>query len=196
MPSDLPFNLAGVALELDLERSFRQVVNEAESQLRLAQSELDIFVSTETKERQALDTMRQQLQVAQDNHGQRRANLQQVSHLSGHLPSFTEFCGSLRIGFQEKELDGSVSFGFCFTAGPAGGGRSGMAAPVGRGQGAAGGGGGRRGGRVAEAARPPPETRGGPLGAVGQHVALARPRRPHGTETVRPRRSAPYHHSS
>ena len=52
----------------------------------LAQSELNIYISTETKEKAALDSMREQLEQATTNYSERKRNLQE---LEKNLPNWT-----------------------------------------------------------------------------------------------------------
>ena len=54
------------------------MVNETEAQMNVAQSELDIFLSTEKKEKSCLETMRLQLETAVNNSRGRRDNLTEM----------------------------------------------------------------------------------------------------------------------
>lgn len=62
-------------------------MNETKAQMDVAQSELDIYLSTEKKEKSVLDSMKEQLEQATTNFAERKANLQE---LEANLPKWSK----------------------------------------------------------------------------------------------------------
>ncbi len=62
-------------------------MNETQAQMDVAQSELDIYLSTEKKEKSILDSMKEQLEKATTNYTERRQNLQE---LEANHPKWTK----------------------------------------------------------------------------------------------------------
>lgn len=62
-------------------------MNETQAQMDVAQSELDIYLSTEKKEKQILDSMKEQLAKATANYTERLKNLKE---LESNQPKWTK----------------------------------------------------------------------------------------------------------
>lgn len=72
--------------ELEL-LQLKKAVNETQAQMDVAQSELDIYLSTEKKEKGNLDSMKEQLEKVTTNSTERRRNLQE---LEGNQPNWAK----------------------------------------------------------------------------------------------------------
>ena len=77
------------------------MVNETQTEMQLAQSQLDIFLSTEKKEKNLLETMREQLETVGNGHDARESDLHQ---LEANLPEWDKQLAGLK-----QQLD-KVSF--------------------------------------------------------------------------------------
>ena len=58
--------------------AIQKAVNETKSQMDFAQSELDIYVSNEKKEKSVLDTMNEQLETAKSKYSDRCSHLEEL----------------------------------------------------------------------------------------------------------------------
>lgn len=74
----------------------QKAVNETKSAMDLAQSELDIYLSNEKKEKCVLDTMNEQLETAKSNYSERCSHLKE---LEANLPQW-----NATLAEKQKEL--------------------------------------------------------------------------------------------
>ena len=75
----------------------------------VAQSELDIYLSTEKKEKSILDSMKEQLATATANYTERRKHLQE---LESNLPNWTKSLTSKQAEVQKVLMKHSHSISF------------------------------------------------------------------------------------
>lgn len=66
----------------------------------VAQSELDIYLSTEKKEKNVLDSMKEQLNTASEKYGERR---QQLQELESNHPKWTKSLSAKQAELQKVD---------------------------------------------------------------------------------------------
>lgn len=76
----------------------QKAVNETQAQMNVAQSELDIYLSTEKKEKALLDSMKENLDKATTNFNEKRGQLQE---LESNMPQWTKALAERQVEMQQ-----------------------------------------------------------------------------------------------
>lgn len=76
----------------------QKAVNETQAQMNVAQSELDIYLSTEKKEKALLDSMKENLEKATTNFNEKRGQLQE---LESKMPQWTKALAERQVEMQQ-----------------------------------------------------------------------------------------------
>ena len=76
----------------------QKAVNETQAQMNVAQSELDIYLSTEKKEKALLDSMKENLEKATTNFNEKRGQLQE---LESNMPQWTKALAERQVEMQQ-----------------------------------------------------------------------------------------------
>lgn len=84
-------------------------MNETQAQMNVAQSELDIYLSTEKKEKSILDSMKEQLTKATANYTER---LQNLKELESNQPKWTKALSDKQAELQKVIFIVAISFYF------------------------------------------------------------------------------------
>lgn len=84
-------------------------MNETQAQMNVAQSELDIYLSTEKKEKSILDSMKEQLTKATANYTER---LQNLKELESNQPKWIKALSDKQAELQKVIFIVAISFYF------------------------------------------------------------------------------------
>lgn len=80
----------------------QKAVNETQAQMNVAQSELDIYLSREKKEKQVLESMKEELATATNNFLERQKSLKE---LENNMPAWSK-----AVAEKQAELNQVISF--------------------------------------------------------------------------------------